>query len=458
MWSAMNSFQPERSAESLPPLTANKHLASVRKVGKCHAPMKSPLQEGAKTTVGLAWNRLSDPLSLCLKQQTQADFRREQPQYPTNGWALHSGDALRYTDDMPQPSRRGQSLPHAVAGFGSPSQSHDESRGFSVAESAASLSAPPGFMVARTGGRKACRFPQGLPGLPTRSSYRPHLEMGSVVFVNRNPWRPFMAHSPAPGTSAAALSFTLSAQTLRVILRDGEPWFVAADVCEALTISNNRDALCRLDDDEKGVANTDTPGGQQEMTVINESGLYSLILGSRKPEAKRFKKWVTSEVLPAIRKTGQFVSAEHQPELLSPDRNMRRLGDRQMHALRNCIALVARPFHNQTSWEMAIHKHLREKLGHPAPAHWCVEHLPALREELTALASQAYAARGAVAAFEAECKRRICDPGSDGTLGLHQLLLDAGVGLGQELDEARTNVPRWVARTMDVLHVEGGVQ
>jgi anti-repressor protein len=71
--------------------------------------------------------------------------------------------------------------------------------------------------------------------------------------------------------------------------KDGEPWFVAADVCEALTISNNRDALSRLDDDEKGVANTDAPGGQQEMTVINESGLYRLILTSRKPEAKRFK-------------------------------------------------------------------------------------------------------------------------------------------------------------------------
>ena len=64
--------------------------------------------------------------------------------------------------------------------------------------------------------------------------------------------------------------------------------------------------MTRLDDDEKGVISNDTPGGMQEVTIINESGLYSLVLGSRKPEAKKFRKWVTSEVLPAIRKTGRY--------------------------------------------------------------------------------------------------------------------------------------------------------
>lgn len=86
----------------------------------------------------------------------------------------------------------------------------------------------------------------------------------------------------------------------------GNAWFVAADICAALTIGNSRMATDRLDDDEKGVSSIDTPSGMQEMTIINESGLYSLILGSRKPEAKRFKKWVTSEVLPSIRKTGAY--------------------------------------------------------------------------------------------------------------------------------------------------------
>lgn len=89
----------------------------------------------------------------------------------------------------------------------------------------------------------------------------------------------------------------------RVILIDGDPWFVASDVCEALTIKDASMALSRLDADEKGASTIGTLGGPQEMAIINESGLYRLILTSRKPQAKRFKKWVTADVLPSIRKT-----------------------------------------------------------------------------------------------------------------------------------------------------------
>lgn len=91
---------------------------------------------------------------------------------------------------------------------------------------------------------------------------------------------------------------------VRVIERNGEPWFVAADVCNALEI--DRTQTRRLDDDEKGVYSTQTPGGSQMMNIVNESGLYALVLGSRKPEAKAFKRWVTHEVLPAIRRTGRY--------------------------------------------------------------------------------------------------------------------------------------------------------
>jgi prophage antirepressor-like protein len=100
--------------------------------------------------------------------------------------------------------------------------------------------------------------------------------------------------------------FEFVGSTIRTIVRDGEPWFVAADVCAVLGIVNNRDAISRLDDYEKGVITTDTLGGRQEMTAINESGVYSLIMTSRKPEAKAFRKWVTSEVLPSIRRTGSY--------------------------------------------------------------------------------------------------------------------------------------------------------
>lgn len=104
--------------------------------------------------------------------------------------------------------------------------------------------------------------------------------------------------------------FDFEDNAVRVVDIDGEPWFVAADVARVLDIQNIRQNLNDLDDDEKGVYNTYTPGGPQEMRVINESGLYNLIFRSRKPEAKKFRKWVTAEVLPSIRKTGMYVAPE----------------------------------------------------------------------------------------------------------------------------------------------------
>lgn len=101
--------------------------------------------------------------------------------------------------------------------------------------------------------------------------------------------------------------FNFGAHAVRVITRNSQPWFVASDVCNALGYINSRDAVAKhLDDDEKGVANSDTLGGKQQLTIISESGLYALVLRSRKPEARKFAKWVTSEVLPSIRQTGGY--------------------------------------------------------------------------------------------------------------------------------------------------------
>lgn len=120
-----------------------------------------------------------------------------------------------------------------------------------------------------------------------------------------------------PATSPVEFSF--EGLSVRTVTQRDEPWFVAADVAKVLEIGRTDDAVRRLDDDEKGTDIIRTPGGSQEMTVINESGLYSLILTSRKPSAKRFKKWVTAEVLPAIRKTGGYMVAAHDetPEELA---------------------------------------------------------------------------------------------------------------------------------------------
>ena len=95
---------------------------------------------------------------------------------------------------------------------------------------------------------------------------------------------------------------------VRIIDRDGEPWFVAKDVCNILEVARVDSAIRALDADEKDTHSMSTLGGEQEMTIVNEPGLYSLILRSRKAEAKAFKRWVTHEVLPSIRKTGAYLS------------------------------------------------------------------------------------------------------------------------------------------------------
>ncbi len=104
--------------------------------------------------------------------------------------------------------------------------------------------------------------------------------------------------------------------SIRTVEIDGEPWLVGKDVAVALGYSNPRKALAdHVDKEDKGVTKCDTPSGPQQMTIINESGLYSLILSSKLPGAKKFKRWVTSEVLPSIRKTGGYSvpSAEDAP-------------------------------------------------------------------------------------------------------------------------------------------------
>ena len=102
---------------------------------------------------------------------------------------------------------------------------------------------------------------------------------------------------------------------VRTIVKDGEPYFVGKDVAEILGYTNSRKAIGdHVDEEDKGVTKCDTLGGVQELTIINESGLYSLILSSKLPAAKKFKRWVTSEVLPSIRKTGSYTAKHVKPD------------------------------------------------------------------------------------------------------------------------------------------------
>ena len=96
---------------------------------------------------------------------------------------------------------------------------------------------------------------------------------------------------------------------IRVVMRESEPWFVGKEIADKLGYSNSRKAIAdHIENEDKGVTKCDTLGGKQNLTIINESGLYSLILGSKLPSAKRFKHWVTSEVLPSIRKNGGYIA------------------------------------------------------------------------------------------------------------------------------------------------------
>ena len=100
--------------------------------------------------------------------------------------------------------------------------------------------------------------------------------------------------------------FCYKSMPVRTVEVDDDTWFVAKDVCDILELSNSRMAVQELDEDEKGVSKTDTPGGIQDMTIISEAGLYTLLMRSNKPEARPFRRWVTHDVLPSIRKTGSY--------------------------------------------------------------------------------------------------------------------------------------------------------
>jgi prophage antirepressor-like protein len=111
------------------------------------------------------------------------------------------------------------------------------------------------------------------------------------------------------------IPFSFETFTIRVVMQDDQPWWVAADVCAALEIGNPSDAIKRLDDDERTLVSIEGASNGLQVNAVNESGLYSLILGSRKPEAKMFKRWITHDVIPSIRQTGSYTVPNAKPTI-----------------------------------------------------------------------------------------------------------------------------------------------
>ena len=157
---------------------------------------------------------------------------------------------------------------------------------------------------------------------------------------------------------------------IRTVDQNGEPWFVGKDVAAALGYSNPRDAIAKhVDEQDKGVAICDTPGGKQPMPIINESGLYSLIFGSKLEGAVRFKRWVTSEVLPTLRKTGSYMmpklSKEMQALFMLDTRTQRQ--EERLTALENTMTV---DYNQQRVLRKAISRAVIGALGgEDAPAY-----------------------------------------------------------------------------------------
>ena len=193
---------------------------------------------------------------------------------------------------------------------------------------------------------------------------------------------------------------------IRVVLVNGEPWFVAADVCKALDIADNRAAVRKLDDDEKGGYSLPTPGGVQSVGIVNESGLYTLILRCRDAvkqgtTAWRFRKWVTNEVLPAIRKSGEY---NYDPVPKTPGEP---LDWRQKEELRGLVNDIAQSFRYHNAWKSGVWLALRRACRNPSPNPITVDDLPAITAELRRILTSAETALDNMRTYEREFLREV---------------------------------------------------
>ena len=135
------------------------------------------------------------------------------------------------------------------------------------------------------------------------------------------------------GTQIQRFTFPLTNQTVRIVDRDGENWYIAKDPCDVLEIQNVSQALDALDGDEKGICNIYTLGGNQDVAIISEPGLYRLLAVSRKPVAKPFQRWLFHEVLPSIRKTGGYGQQKPVPvtfDLTDPEQLLKYYATKQI--------------------------------------------------------------------------------------------------------------------------------
>lgn len=248
-----------------------------------------------------------------------------------------------------------------------------------------------------------------------------------------------MSNTASSASALTQFQFQAS-KPVRVIVIEGDPWFVAIDVCIVLDIVNTTRALSRLDDDEKGLHTMKTPGGDQEMNIINESGLYSLILTSRKPEAKQFKKWVTAEVLPAIRKTGRY----QHPAATQPHEAHELINASDMGNLSRLVWLLVNPFRYKSSITQAIWYDFRACTNTPSPQRFQVRHIPLLAAEARRLFYITRAIAELIAEAETALVRRIIRKGENAEKVIEEIRLLLAKANDEDLQTADRHLGKWV--------------
>jgi prophage antirepressor-like protein len=173
--------------------------------------------------------------------------------------------------------------------------------------------------------------------------------------------------------------FSYGGNDLRTVIICEEPWFIAKDVCEVLEISDVSKAVSRLDNDEKGTTIIPTLGGNQTFLTVNEYGLYSLILTSRKPEAKQFKRWITHEVLPSIRKTGQYIKPLSEREQLLASMKLTIETSEKVDQIENKVFSLEEKVENQITLDHGEQRRIQKAVGHKV---YELENNPEIRNQL----------------------------------------------------------------------------
>jgi prophage antirepressor-like protein len=213
--------------------------------------------------------------------------------------------------------------------------------------------------------------------------------------------RDIAAHA-APATP---LIFDIALYEVRVVLIDGEPWFVAKDVAEALDYTwSGSQRIAHVPAEWRGATSVVTPSGDQNMAILSEHGLYFFLNRSDKPRALPFQKKVAGEILPSIRKTGRYVAPAAQP---APREARERLNTNDMGNLTRMVWFCAKNFGFETAAGQGIWKYLRTLLGNPAPNPWYVDQLPDLARELRRIIAICTEARDIRIQAENEILRRV---------------------------------------------------